>query len=227
MHSLEWIMTAAAIFCALGLGLVASAAIIVLFERWQAPVRASRDAYRTACLLDHVATGAPLPRVKSRRSARAWSRIARELAELLAGMEGDALRDLSDRFAALAPSRQRPLCLPTVRGDASLDLAIADLDRMATSSLAGERRKALRALVWRGHPDATKTFIRALRDNDAEARILALAGLADLRVTAASDRIAEMHNDPSWRVRETARRALRMINEPARQAEQSGVIQWI
>lgn len=227
MYSLEWIWTAAAAFGAIGLGLVACAATVVLFERWRAPVRASRDAYRTACLLDHVAAGAPLPRIRSRRSARAWSRVARHLAELLAGTEGDAMRHLAERYATLSPSRAGALHLPIVRSDAWLVMAMADLDRLAVSSPADHRRKALRALVSRGHPDATKTFVRALNDDDAECRSLALAGLADLRVTAASDRIAEMVSDPSWRVRETARRAFRMIAEQPPQAGQSGVIQWI
>lgn len=226
MYSLEWIWIAAAVFGATGLGLVASAVIIVLHERWRAPVRASREAYIAACLLDHIAAGAPLPRVKDRHSARAWSCVAAQLAEMLAGVEGDAMRCLAERFAALSPSPWRPRYLSAVGGGALPYMAMDDLHRMADAARAVDRRRALQALFSRGHPDATRTFIRALRDKDAECRSLALAGLADLRVSAAADRMVEMTNDPSWRVRETARRAHRTISQPP-QAGPSGVIQWI
>lgn len=225
MLSLIWTATASLLLT--GLGLIACAAATVLVERWRAPVRASRDAFRTAALLDHVAAGTALPEVKTRCSARAWARTARQLAELLAGAEGDALRRIADRFDTVSPSRRIPLKLVRPTGVAWQGALIEDLDRLARSEDRTDRRKALDVLVSRGHPDATKTFLQALRDEDPHCRSLGLAGLADLRVTAAADRITELLEDPSWRVRETARLALRRLAEDPARPETSGVIQWI
>ena len=227
MHSLEWIWIAAAAFGATGVGLVASAAIIVLFERWRAPVRASVDAYRTACLLDHVAAGAPLPTIRTRRSAQAWQQVAVRLSEMLAGVEGEAMGNLAERFGALSPSKRHPMRPSSKREMLKPDIALEELDQMASVRLAADRRSALRLLVARGHPDASNTFIRALDDFDAECRCLGLAGLADLRVSTAADRIADMIDDPSWRVREAARRARQLILAQPSQTSPSGVIQWI
>jgi HEAT repeat protein len=224
---LIWIWTATVSLFLTGLGLTACAALTVLVERWRAPVRASRDAFRTAALLDHVAAGTALPEMRSRRSARAWARTARQLAELISGTEGEALRRLADRMDAVSPSRRIPVQPVLPAGEAWHAARVEDLDRMARSDRRSDRRQALDVLVSRGHPDATKTFIRALRDVDPHCRSLALAGLADLRVVAASDHMTELLDDPSWRVRETARLALGKLAEDPARAETSGVIQWI
>jgi hypothetical protein len=225
MLNLIWTATASLLFT--GLGLIACAAATVLVERWRAPVRASRDAFRAAALLDHVAARTALPEVKTRRAARAWARTARQLAELLAGADGDALRLIADRLESVSPSRGRPWQRVRPAGEVWQGALVEDLDRLARSSDRANRRKALDVLVSRGHPDATETFFRALGDEDPHCRSLGLAGLADLRVSTASDRITEMLEDPSWRVRETARLALRRLAEGPARPETSGVIQWI